>query len=352
MEDQSLNRDTRARLWTGTGVALLVIVLVIVVSLYGRGPGPESPPATTETSPALQEDTEVRDTASLTVPQTMRTATGSFEAAAGRLYLVQFELSTTKPAGSPGAAMYLGVSLNCVGETGDGNESAGGTQNIINGEPTTLRNQFLLVGDGGKQSCNISVSAPYPGVAAAGTTIKIDMIWTAKPVNEHSFEVDSAERLPMSVSVEDRELAFIRAVDLDNMRGQRITVFHSIHLTACTGVNGSWENGRAWCDAATVDPEGSKVEIALRADVLDAEGQPCDEIGVYSDKVYIDMLKHHQLMNLVREIEVPHESCGSSLRFSSTVVAAGPAPVVVHGSASSFVAVVGEPADEGGAETE
>lgn len=352
MGEQDPRRQRRARLWAAIGAALLVIALVIVLGIMSRDDSPGPLPPTTGPTSTRPQETEVRDSTSLTVPETVRTARGSFESVEGQKYLLRFEVSTTKPEESPGAAMYLGVSLNCASEDGGEADSAGGTQNLISGEPTTMRNQFMIRGDGGQQSCNVSVSAPNPDVAAAGTTVEIDVHWSAQPIDARSFEVDSDERLPMSVPTDSRGVVFSRTVDLEDVRGRRVNVLSTLHLTACTGVNGSREDGRVWCDAATVDTEGSEVDVILRADLLDAGGSPCGVVDVHSDALHINRFTHHRLVDIAQYADVPSDSCGSVLRVSLTVGSDGPAPVVVHSSASSFVVAVDGGSSAGRADAE
>lgn len=340
MGDTGKPRQRTGLGWTVPTVVVLIVAMAFAFGILG-GDSDQEPPGTTVPA-APPEKIDVSDVASLTVPDTVRTAVESFHAPDGQSYLLDFDISVTKPEGSAGAAMYLAVSLNCAGEHGSGTESSGGTQNLITGEPTTLRNQFVLVGDGGEQACNISLSAPYPDVAASGVTVEFDVRWTAEPVDGRSFELDSEERLPLSAEVGERALIFSRTVDLEEVRGLHLDVLSTVHLTACTGINGSRENGRAWCDTSTVDPEGSGVDLLLQIDLLDADGHRCDEIDGQPVAVHIDRFTHHRLVDINLDAAVPDQPCGSSLRVSLIADAQGPAPVVVHGAGSSFVVVVRE----------
>ncbi|WP_193105896.1 hypothetical protein [Brachybacterium sp. FME24] len=330
----------RPGLLVGVGAALLVIFLIVLGGVLRGDKLPPGPPPESTGTPIERVDVEVRDDATLTVPGTGRAAVGSFEAAPGESYLMQFEVVTTKPEGSPGTAMYLGVSLNCSGTGGAGSGSIGGTQNLLTGEATTLRNQFVLGStEGGPQSCNISVSAPNPEVAAQGTTIELDVRWTAQQVDGQLVEEESEKRLPTTVPVDGREIVFAHTLDLEDSRGRPLNILSSLHLTACTGVNGSRENGRDWCDAADVDAGGSEVDLILRADLLDDDGQVCGQIDVFSATVHIDRHTHHLLMTIDETVDVGQSACGVALRLTVTVADRGPAPVVVHGGASSFVVV-------------
>lgn len=352
MSEQQTRSSRRAWLLIGAIAVALIVGLGVIVGYPSNDPDPSPPSTSPPTTGQEPRGVEVRDEASLTVPQTLRSANGSFDTVQGQKYLLRFEVSTMKPEGSAGAAMYLGVSLNCVGEGGGRTRSIGGTQNLVTGEPTTLSNQFVLVGGGEAQSCNVSMSAPYDEVAAAGVTIEADVRWSAQPIDPSSFEISAEERLPTEVPVGGRELAFTRTIDLDEVRGRSVNVFGTLHLTACTGVNGSREDGKTWCDATTADSGGSEVDLVLRADLLDAEGRPCGEVAVQADALHIDRFTHHRLTTFSHEAVVPEDACGVSLRFSLTVATQGPAPVVVHSSASSFVVVNGEFRGEGNLETD
>src|SRR5699024_1520094 len=81
------------------------------------------------------------------------------------------------------------------------------------GRADDAENQFVLVGGGEAQSCNVSMSAPYDEVAAAGVTIEADVRWSAQPIDPSSFEISAEERLPTEVPVGGRELAFTRTID-------------------------------------------------------------------------------------------------------------------------------------------
>lgn len=331
--------ERRTLLWLALGVALILVVALFLRYSYFGNENPPAPP----TSTAEPVDVEFEESTSLKVPETKRIAQGSFEVEEGMSYLVQFEVSTVKPEGSPGEAMFLGVSLNCSGTDGMEGKSVGGTQNLITGEDVELRNQFVLFNQSeGEQACNVSISAPYPDVAAEGALIEVDARWTAKEADGELLEADADKRLPMAISTGQRQVALAQPLDLDVVRGQTVNVLSSIHLTACTGVNGSSEDGKTWCDAGSVNPEGSTVDLVMRADLLDAEGQVCGEAGVTTRQVQIDRRTHHLLANTEEAYAIPRSACGDSLRVTITVANHGPAPVVVHRSASTLVIADGE----------
>lgn len=153
------------------GAALLVLVLVLVlVSRWGsdddnlphdpsgseaqKSPSPTLPPAPVP-------PVSVVDEVSLTLPEELRAAHGSFYLESGLSYLASFEVSTVKPKEEPGLAMYLGVTFSCAGADGGTSEWIGGTENLLVDEPVTYRNQLLLEPQQSEVvSCSVRANAP------------------------------------------------------------------------------------------------------------------------------------------------------------------------------------------------
>lgn len=361
------NRSWSARGWiAGLTAAIVALLLVVTAGVFGHGPfqqGGFAPSAAHDSPVALAESTatpspdapsvpgptlitapeppyRVADTASLTLPQEVRIAHGTFFLSEGTTYLVQFDLSTLKAEDAPGIGMYLGVTFSCSPAGGGPGGVIGGTENLLPGEPVTYTNQFLLSPqDSGEYSCSLLANAPYDDVAAAGTTIELKASWGVAPVTSRAWETPSTQRLPLTVAAGSREVAFAQYVSASGFAADQLRILTSLHLTTCTGVNGSREGGETWCGAKDIDEAGNTFTVGTRVDVIGPDGAVCESLDAGTQEVTIDKWRHHQLLHLDRTVDVPAELCGNKLRVSVVVDNQGPASIVVHGQNSSLVTV-------------
>ena len=114
----------------------------------------------------------------------------------------------------------------------------------------------------------------------------------------------------------------------------------SLHLTTCTIVNGSREDGRAWCAKDELDEAGSTVNAEMRAELVDAGGAVCGDLGTAATGPdHIDLYRHHRLLSLELTEVLPESPCGETVRVTVNVHNHGPAPLVVHRSNSSLAVV-------------
>lgn len=328
--------------------ALTVVLLVAVVAVRWWGgedpsPAPQDPSSPTSSETTPHEGAAASEKVSLTVPETVRTSAESFPVAAGERYLLRFDVSTVKPAGSPGSAMYFGVSLSCAGPDGVDSQSIGGTQNILPGEPVTLSNQFLYsVSGGGERTCRVAVSSPHQGAAATGTTVEVEVDWSATSVDDSALAPDSSELLPRVIPPGERAPAFVQEVELARLGREEIKVLGTVHVTTCTIVNGSREgDGEHLCVEAETDGRGSAYDVELRVDVIGPDVSACAIVDLLRDERHVDRRTHHQMLSLDRRAELPATSCGDTVRIQLTVDNSGPAPLVVHGMSSSLLVLPG-----------
>lgn len=343
LEPAPARSRSRRRLLVPIAAVVTVLAIVVVVVLL-RGGGASAPPtgspatAPVTPPPFPSAPVSVVDEAALTVPQETRFAQSTFWAEAGTTYLVTMDLTSTKPEGSEGRSMYLGVTLSCSPQAGGPGISAGGTQNMLTGEETEYRNQGLIsVPEDGPVDCSIRANAPYDDVASSGTTFDVDGTWRAVAVGKRSAQAPTDD-LPRTVAAGDDLVVLTEDLPLDDAAGTDLQVLLSLHLTTCTGVNGSRENGRAWCSPDQVDQAGSTATVIVRADLLDADGKVCAELGGTSTKPdRIDRYRHHRLLSLELEPTLPAEPCGDTVQVSASVANEGPAPLVVHQLNSSLV---------------
>lgn len=346
MTDVDSPMAQRRRPWLlAGGLLLLVLALILALTVF-RGQGePEQAPsvaATTTLPPYPVAPFSRVDDATLTVPEETRFAPGTFWATAGTTYLVTMDLESMKPEGSGGRSMYLGITLSCSPQAGGPGISVGGTQNMLTGEMTTYRNQGLIsVPEDGAIDCSIKASAPYDDVASDGTTFGIDASWHAEPV--HGAAIDAAEEgLPRTIADDTGEVVMTADLPLDTGGGE-LQALTSLHLTTCTIVNGSREDDRAWCSEDDLDEAGSTARVELLAELIDADGTVCDVLGTETtDSDHIDLYRHHRLLSLELTEGLPEDPCGETVRVSASVHNEGPAPLVVHRSNSSLIAM-GDP---------
>ncbi|MGP5717793.1 hypothetical protein ACTXO9_18115 [Brachybacterium tyrofermentans] len=337
------SRRRHHRVWW-VGSALLVVAALMIGGLLVWDPGePKTDPdESTASSEGEETSASTSDSAELTVPETLRISESSIQVRAGSSYVLSFEVTTEKPEGSPGEAMYVGVSLGCTGPEEVSSRSISGTQNLVRGEPTVLSSQVLLVAEEtSNRTCRITVDSSYDGVAAEGTTIHVDAKWTARPVEGTALEVPAEDRLPHVFDADDRRPAFRHKVELPPGRESvSVEVLSTLHVTTCTVVNGSREGGEPMCVEAKTDEAGSAFDITLRADLLDADGKLCESRSLLADSTHVDRLTHHQLLSGRLVEQVPDDRCGDTVEFVMAVTNSGPAPLLVHGAGSSFIVVV------------
>lgn len=339
-------RGAQRRWWAMGAVVLLVVALMAVVVGREDHGGPSSPPvsggAESEPSPThppalLTPYTRVDDV-SLTLPQELRAAHGTFFLEGGKSYVATFAVSTVKPPEEPGLGMYLGVTFSCAGEDGGGSKWIGGTENLLRGDPVTYRNQLLLTPETDQVvSCSVRANAPYDDVAAAGATVDLDIQWQVAEAAGQAVSTPPEERLPMAVDHEGRAFAFTEQIDAQDRDVHKVSMLSSLHLTTCTVVNGSREDGRTWCAKDDLDEKGSTFDAELRVDVLDARGAVCATVGKETVTETLPLERHHQLLSLAAEFTVPDDLCGTALRASVVVDNRGPASLVVHGANSSLI---------------
>lgn len=354
-EPRGTARWTRGWIWGLVAVAG-VLLSVLVLVLIGRSGAPErdadgttepttsgsttGEPTEDSTPPEVTPPLEVSDTASLAVPEKVRVASDEFSVSGGSTYLLSFEVSTVKPEGSPGSAMYLGVSLTCADTTNGESISIGGTENLLTGEPKTYRNQMLLhPKQSGIYACSISASNPRDDVDAAGATVDLAVTWTVDPLEGSAVEASSEERLPMTAQPGEREIALDLTLPVSELPDRRLDILSSMHVTTCTGINGSREAGRTWCSTSDLDEDGSDFDVEIRLNALDEDGQSCESIQVETPQVELLERRHHQLLAYQESFEVPETLCGDTLRASVVIENRGPASLVVHELSSSLLAL-------------
>lgn len=339
------SRRTPVRvLLVGLVVAMAIGALLLVRADLGSSPEGTSTstpaPAPTTPPPYPEPPMSRTDTDSLLVPEEARFAQGTFWARSGESYLVTFTLEGTKPEESGGRSMYLGVTFSCSPKNGGPGITVGGTQNILTGETAQYRNQGLItVPEDGAIDCSISTSAPYDDVASAGATVPISGAWEVEEVSG-AAAFASTDGLPTSVAAGTDSVVLAEDVPFEEAADGEVRAMTSLHLTTCTGVNGSREDGRLWCDEADLDEAGSTVTTSLTAQLVDPGGEVCGDLGAVSTAPdLIDMYRHHRLLSLGLAEEMPVEPCGTIVRLAVTVHNDGPAALVVHRSNSSMVIV-------------
>lgn len=347
MTPRSQERTSR-RWWISAGAAILALLLVAVILARWDGDDPSHPgqtPVVTNEStpaptlpPAPTTPYSVVDEARLTLPQELRAAHGTFFLEGGKSYVASFAVSTVKPPEEPGLGMYLGVTFSCAGADGSGSEWIGGTENLLRGEPVTYRNQLLLTPETDQVvSCSVRANAPYDDVAAAGAKIDLDIQWRVAEAEGQATSTRPEKRLPMTVDRDARAFAFTEQIEVRERGVQKVSMLSSLHLTTCTIVNGSREDGRTWCANDDLDEKGSTFDVEMRVDVLDGNGEACAAIGKKTVTETLPLERHHQLLPLAAEFTIPEKLCGSTLRASVVVDNQGPASLVVHSSNSSLI---------------
>jgi len=331
-------------------VLITVVILLLCAVLVVRWAESEDPEGIASPTPTIASSpppfpvapVSTVDDVTLTVPEESRFAHGTFWAEAGATYLVTMDLESVKPEGSGGRSMYLGVTLSCSPQAGGPGISVGGTQNMLTGEETLYSNQGIIsIPEDGAIDCSIKTSAPYDDVASDGTTFQIDGTWRVEAVDGDALDAPE-DGLPRTIADGSGDVVMTVDLPLDSSGGGELHARTSLHLTTCTIVNGSREDDRAWCSEDELDEAGSTARVELRAELIDADGAVCDELGiVMTERDHIDLYRHHRLLSLELTEGLPEDPCGETVRVSASVHNEGPAPLVVHRSNSSLV-VVGE----------
>lgn len=354
MPAQSSPQPSRRQWWILGAVLLLTLMLVVVMATRAVVTRPGEPTAEPETPStteprvfptAPEPPFSVVDREPLTLPQSFRYAQGTFHLDAGSTYLVSFDLTTVKPEDAPGVGMYLGVSFSCtaLGEDGEddrGVGSIGGTENLLPGEPTSYVNHLVLTPQaGGLHSCSVLVNAPYDDVAAKGTTVELDVTWHVTELDGSAFQADVEQQLPMAIVPNAPATVVQQTIPAGELDAATLEVLLSLHVTTCTGINGSTENDRTWCTPEDVDQTGSDFDLTLRVDVLDVDGTVCDTLASSAQRVDLDKWRHHQLIPVSLPVEKPTELCGEQARVAAVVANRGPASLVVHQANTSLITV-------------
>lgn len=336
------------RWWLTVSALILALILLAVIALRWTGgeesrggpmlPVPSDAPSAPTLPPAPVPPVSVIDEVPLTLPQELRAAHGSFYLEAGETYVATFAVSTVKPPEQPGLGMYLGITFSCSGVDGWESEWIGGTENLLRGEPVTYRNQLLLSPDEDQVvSCSVRANATYDDVAAAGATVDLDIHWEVEMVKGMAVSTPADERLPMTVDPGKQAITLSENVAFKDLPTRRVSMLSSLHLTTCTVVNGSREAGKTWCAEGDLDENGSEFTLALRVDVLDENSEVCASVGREETSETLSLERHHQLLSLTGEFDIPKTLCGETLRTAVVVVNRGPASLVVHASNSSLI---------------
>lgn len=300
------------------------------------GPAPEPAPAPEPGSTEPAPPYSVVDRSPLTLPEKVRFADGSVALKAGSTYLVRFALTTVKPESAPGVGMYLNVSFSCQQSGGTGFGSIGGTENLLPGKPVTYTNQLLLrPARDGVYRCGVLASAPNDKVAAKGTRVGLDASWRVTEVDAAAAQADSSRTLPLTLPSGGTASPLQAQVPLDDPA--TLDGLLTLHVTTCTGVNGSREGGRTWCSDPVIDGRGNTMTVQLRTELLDAHGRACAVLDEQTRRVRIDKWLHHDLVPLHLHAAIPPQPCGVTARTTLTVRNAGPAAVVLHAANSSLI---------------
>lgn len=339
-----------------TAAVIMLGAVLIAGRLWGseddQGPpvatssGQESTPvestSPTSSSSSDGDGTElpltVEDSATLTVPEDADVAEESFDVTGGSNYVVTVDVSTEKPADSLGANIYLGARMTCTDGTDDGTAEAGGSENLLTGEPVRYSNQVLLTpAEDATYTCSVYLNAPYDTGASKGTAFDIDVQWRANEVQGFVTQVPASDRLPMTVDAGAQSMAFGRTVSVDEIAGNRIHIMTTLAVTTCSGEGGSQEDGQTWCQPDDIDITGSEFEIETRMDVLGVDGTVCGSLGTNERKISLDTYRHHQTLYLETDLTIPGDLCGRQVRLASVIVNSGPASLVVHRGNSTMV---------------
>ncbi|MDO5663398.1 MAG: hypothetical protein Q4G40_11935, partial [Brachybacterium sp.] len=143
--------------------------------------------------------------------------------------------------------------------------------------------------------------------------------------------------LPLTAPPSVRTLALEQTIPLAEVESANLDVLSGLHVTTCTGINGSREAGRAWCTEEDVDEDGTDFDVIVQADLLAADGSVCDSLAATQETIDLDKWRHHQLIPLELPVELPGSPCGDTARVSIAIDNRGPASLVVHESNTALV---------------
>lgn len=370
MPEVESRRHIRRSRWVVAAAALLVTLLVILVlaldgRLFSKGGPEESPTSGAITSSDAGGGTSDgggspsdggADTAgtvpfssvekmSMRFPSEKRTQSRSFNVEAGKNYLLRFDVSTEKPADSPGNGFMLGVRLECTDQRGAQVATTGGTQNLLTGDPVTLTNQVVLTpSTSGVYSCSLLANAPDAALAAKGTAFALDVTWKVTEPVGVALPAQVTKQLPAVIPTGATRQIFAQDVPVASLTQRRLDVLASLYLTSCTGPGGSTEDGTQWCTQEVIDQTGSHYRFEVRFDVIGSDGKVCGTIDSGRRDEYLDTYRHHQLYHVEKSVTVPVDLCGDTIRTSVNLLNRGPAGLLVHGENTSMVTMETRPA--------
>lgn len=318
-------------------IALSCVALLIAFWALGQRPTVLPGDEPTGRDATAESPVHVEDSATLEIPGDAVLGSSSFSVNPDHKYLVQLSLMVEKPEDSPGSATYLGYTLSCASDLDDEEGvSVGGTQNLVNGQPVTLEASALLPEtQGAGYRCRVVVANPYEHVASVGSEIRVSLQWTATAVGSESVSIDLDRMLPRAIEPGESVELVSRTALPEPEDGGQVAVIAHIHSTTCTIVNGSREDGRAWCDEGSLDEAGS--EVIYRIDVEQRYG-PSTCVASKSYGVHIDGLVHHYVASLAEELG-PDSDCEGGIAARITVHNEGPAPLVAHRQNTEVIVV-------------
>lgn len=353
MHEDPTGCPTTRRTWPMLLVRVTAVLMVGVLVGFALGrwavPGGEDPQdgATTAPSGPTADDPTViavDEDRAIASPQDQWYAEREFTVEAGKKYLASFRLATVKPPEADGYVMFLGVSFRCAptdAEWGDeaARSSVGGTENLLPGEPVLFSNRMVLEPTkSGTYRCGIYANSPYDHLASNGTTIDLDSTWNVEEMSGYAAAVEPSDSLPKVVPGTKTQPVLQQNIPIDEIDSDRLTVDSTLQVTSCTGEGGSREAGRTWCTPEVIDPSGARFDAILRADLVDGNGKPCQELDSASRQVFLSTYRHHQSLPVPSlHIQVPESPCGDTVRVRVEIDNTGPAGLLVHAGSTSLV---------------
>lgn len=312
-------------------IAALVVVIIAVLGFHFVSGRDADPDQAEQTSGDASDTGEVRteQSGTLEIPGRVTLEPTALPVLdADQKYLIELSIRAEKPEDSPGRATYFGYTLSCgLSDSDSRTISVGGTENLVNGKTATLSAAALLPGaEGGEYSCRAVVANDYEGVASAGSKVPFTAEWTATPVLADSEWVDVDEALPAVVEPGTSVDLYRGHIPLQEDGREETSVIANIHSTTCTTVSGSNEDGRPWCDEATLDDGGSEAEFSIH---LGRSGDPTSCSSEVRNVAQIDGLVHHYVASISHEL-ASDPRCEGEVSLRVSVQNDGPAPLVLH----------------------